>query len=72
MSNSHIHTPDDGRGPRRVLLNGVPQFRVVYANLKKGKIRVLGDPVKLDKYRKRAIERTLHGVVAVEPLCDSP
>lgn len=65
--NDHIHTPSDGRGPRDVYLNGKLIQRVVYANTKKGKVRVCDEPLKLDKYRKRVIERTKHGRVEVVP-----
>lgn len=63
----HIHTPDDGRGPRDVYLDGKPVRRVVYANTKKGKVRVYAEPIKLDKYRKRILTRTKRGRVEVVP-----
>lgn len=63
----HIHTPDDGRGPRDVYLNGKLVRRVVYANTKKGKVRVCDEPLKLDKYRKRILIRTKRGRVEVVP-----
>lgn len=62
----HIHTPDDGRGPRDVYLNGKRIRRVVYANTKKGKVRFC-DPLKLDKYCKRILIRTKRGRVEVVP-----
>lgn len=68
MDGSHVHTPMDGRGARQVFLNGNPINRVVYADTRKGKVRVHDDPPRLDKYGKRIIERTLYGVVTVEPL----
>ena len=64
----HIHTPDDGRGPRRVFLNGREVKRVVYADTKKGVIRRNDDPVQVHKHGKRLIERTEHGVVTVEEM----
>lgn len=62
------HTPGDGRGGRRVLLNGKVIKRVLYADPKKGKVRVHDDPPKLHKHGKRFIERTLRGIVVVEPI----
>ena len=70
MAGPHVHTPMDGRGARQVFLNGNPINRVVYADTHKGKVRIHDDLPKLDKYRKRIIERTLYGVVTVEPLSD--
>lgn len=62
------HTATDGRGPRQVYLNGRPINRVLYANTRKGKVRIHDNPPKLHKHGKRLIERTLHGVVTVEPI----
>lgn len=70
MASPHVHTPMDGRGARHVFLNGNPISRVVYADTRKGKVRIHDDPPKLDKYGKRIIERTLYGVVTVEPLTE--
>lgn len=64
----HIHTPGDGRGLRGVTMNGVVLDRVVYADTKRGVVRVHDNPPKVHKYRKRLIERTLHGDVRVYPL----
>ena len=64
----HIHTRDDGRGPRRVFVDGRPMDRVVYADTRRGIVRYHNDPPKLDKYGKRVIERTRRGVVTVEPI----
>ncbi|PZQ09217.1 MAG: hypothetical protein DI565_20585 [Ancylobacter novellus] len=68
MDGNHIHTPDDGRGMRRVHLNGVALERVVYADTERGIARVYDNPPKLDKWGKRIIERTKRGVVTVEPI----
>lgn len=62
-----IHTPNDGRGRRDVFLNGQLMQRVVYADVRRGLIRVVDDPIKLCRYRKRVISRTLRGVVSVTP-----
>jgi hypothetical protein len=66
MTGSHIHTPRDGRGHRRVFLNGREIKRVVYADTKKGVVRIHDDPPRMHRWRKRIIERTLHGIVGVE------
>ena len=61
----HIHTADDGRGPRDVFLNGKFVDLVMYADTRAGIVRVVGNPVKLDKWKKRVLTRTLRGVVEV-------
>ncbi len=61
----HIHTAGDGRGPRDVFLNGKLIDRVMYADTSAGFVRVVGNPVKLDKWKKRVLTRTLRGVVEV-------
>lgn len=63
-----VHTPFDGRGPRRVLLDGRVLDACFYANERKGKARVFLRPMRLDKYRKRALWRTVYGCVVVEPV----
>lgn len=62
---NHVHTPDDGRGHRLVFLNGELLERVIYADTRRGFVRVVGDPVKLDKFRKRVLWKTLRGKVEV-------
>ena len=64
---SHIHTPHDGRGLRRVLVNGRALDGVFYADTKKGLARYYVKPLRLDKYKKRALSRTVRGRVQVEP-----
>jgi hypothetical protein len=61
----HIHTGGDGRRPRDVFLNGKRLERVVYADTRRGIVRVTDKPVKLHKHCKRIITRTLRGVVEV-------
>lgn len=63
----HIHTPTDGRKPRNVYLNGVLIKRVVYADTKRGLVRITDSPVKIHKHGKRIITRTMRGVVEVVP-----
>ena len=65
MNEPYIHTPDDGRGPRVVLLNGKPIGMACYADELRGIVRVYDDPPRLDKYKKRILTRTLHGKVEV-------
>lgn len=65
-SMSHVHTPSDGRGPRRVLLDGQVVEKVVYADTRKGVVRHYDTPVRLHKHGKRALQRTKHGKVEVE------
>lgn len=65
---SHVHTPDDGRGPRRVYLNGTPIYRVIYADTLNGEVRFHSAPPQLDSPGEDFVEHTLYGVVTVEPL----
>ncbi len=67
MKGSHIHTPEDGRGVRDVFLNGKLLERVTYADTRRGIVRVVGNPIKLDKWKKRVLWRTLRGTVVVVP-----
>jgi hypothetical protein len=64
-----VHTPGDGRGVRKVLVNGVEIDRVVYAHTRKGKVvQFVTKPngmVALDKHHKRPRTRTLRGRVEV-------
>lgn len=61
----HIHTPRDGRGPRRVLVDGREVKRCLYADTRRGIVDCYRYPLKLHKYRKRAITQRLRGVVEV-------
>ncbi len=63
---THVHTPSDGRGRRRVLLNGVVVDRVVFADTRKGVVRHFDRPAQIHKHGKRVIERTKHGKVEAE------
>jgi len=60
----HIYTPKN-TGPADVFLNGNRIERVIYADTKRGFVRVVGSPVKLDKWKKRVLTRTLRGTVEV-------
>lgn len=63
-----VHIAGDGRGQRRVLLNGREMRNVVYADTDRGVVRFLDQPPKVHKHGKRMIERTRHGMVEVFPL----
>lgn len=65
MNGEHIHTPDDGRGRRKVILNGKELKNVVFADTRKGKVRFVDDPPKVHKHKKRVITRTKYGTVEV-------
>lgn len=65
MKIDHIHTPDDGRGLRDIFVNGRKIDSAFYADTRRGIVRAYRDPIKLDKWRKRALTKTLHGVVEV-------
>lgn len=60
----HIYTPKK-TGPSDVFLNGNRIERVIYADTKRGFVRVIGNPAKIDKYGKRVLWKTLHGAVEV-------
>lgn len=62
----HIHAVGDGRGLRRVTVDGGQVDRVVYADTRKGIVRHHDTPPRLHKHGKRVIERTKRGVVEVE------
>lgn len=67
-ANNHVHTRGDGRGRRDVFLNGRPVDYVVYADTRAGFVRVIrmaGNNVKLDKRKKRILNRTLRGLVEI-------
>ena len=65
-ANQYVHTPYDGRGTNRdVLLNGKKIDRVIYADEKRGIVRVVSNPIRIDKWHKRVLWRTLRGRVEV-------
>lgn len=67
MNPEHIHEGSDGRGPRDVFVNGNQVKGVVYADTRKGLVRCIHQPPKLDKYKQRLITFTLKGDVVVRP-----
>ncbi len=62
----HIHTPDDGRPYRNVYLNGKQITGCFYADTRRGIAKCYREPLKVDKYGKRALSKTLRGNVVVE------
>lgn len=65
MKADHIHTPKDGRGLRDVFVDGKLVERVFFADTRLGIVRAYRYPLRLDKWRKRVLSETLHGVVEV-------
>lgn len=65
MKADHIHTPKDGRGLRDVFVDGKLVERVFFADTRRGIVRAYRYPLRLDKWRKRVLSETLHGVVEV-------
>jgi oligoribonuclease NrnB/cAMP/cGMP phosphodiesterase (DHH superfamily) len=65
MKTDHIHTPKDGRGLRDVIVNGKLVDHVFFADTRRGIVRAYKYPLRLDKWRKRVLFETLHGVVEV-------
>lgn len=63
---AHIHTCDDGRGRRKVVVNGTVVEQVFYVDTRKGIVRFYEKPLRIHKHGKRAISRTLRGKVEVE------
>lgn len=60
----HIHTPADGRGRRRVSVDGRPVKRVFYADTVRGEVRHFEDPIRL--VGDEPVVHSLHGKVEVE------
>ncbi len=61
-----IHTYEDGRGIRDVYLDGRLLKRVVFADTRRGIVRVCDDPVRVDPQRRdRLACTTLRGAVRV-------
>lgn len=48
-SDSHIHTPSDGRGGRYVFVNGNKIDHVIYADTKKGIVKYHPHPIRIKK-----------------------
>lgn len=64
----HIHTPDDGRGFRTVLVNGNEVQQCYFADIKRGIARCYREPLRPHKYGKRLLTKTYRGTVEVLPI----
>lgn len=62
----HIHTWDDGRGRRRVFVNGKPMNQVVEAYTRKGVVRYHPHGIPVNKAKGRFIMKSRKGRVTVE------
>ncbi len=65
-SDSHIHTPSDGRGGRYVFVNGNKIDHVIYADTKKGIVKYHPHPIRIKKGSDFVYTRILKGLVTVE------
>lgn len=65
MEGPTVHTPRDGRGPRRVLLDGREIRNVIYADTERGIVRFHEEP--LCVVGEEIVSRELKGKVEVEP-----
>lgn len=61
----HIHTLDDGRGLRRVFVNGREIKTAFYADTKRGIVDAYREPLKLSRFKKRPLTRRYRGTVTV-------
>ena len=68
----HIHRPYDGRGNRRIFVNGNEVRNVFYANEKKGIVKFYPRPLRVKKPEcDEAYSRTLKGSVKVDFINDA-
>ena len=67
MADPNIHTPNDGRGPRAVFVDGERVERVTYADTRRGLIRYSHYPLRANA-RGEVVERTRRGKVEVRPI----
>lgn len=70
MAAEHIHTPDDGRGPREVYVDGKKLDKVFYADTRRGIACYYPQPYKTDRWRKRILSRQVRGRVEVRQFND--
>lgn len=61
----HVHRVRDGRGFRRVLVDGKPVVGAFFADEKRGIVHAYLQPLKLDKYRKACRAHVIRGRVRV-------
>lgn len=64
---THIHTADDGRGLRRVLLDGVEVKGCVYADTRRGVVVLMREPLAIRKRDGHLITLRRRGRVEVLP-----
>lgn len=62
----HIHLVDTFPKVKRVFVDDKEVDHAFYADTKKGVVRYYPQPLKLHKYGKRVVSRTLHGQVRLE------
>lgn len=62
---SWIHHPDDGRGVRKVLLDGQEIKMAVFADQQRGIVDRYRQPLTIDKRSQSLITERLHGRVEV-------
>lgn len=58
-SQAHIHTPDDGKGSRSILLDGQPVENAIYADEHEGIVIQLIENERFDKVYKTAMQDEL-------------
>lgn len=61
----HIHTPGDGRGLRKVYVDGVEIKSCFYVDTRRGIVDCHREPLRLDKHRKRILSKRVRGTVTV-------
>lgn len=62
----HIHRHSDGRGQRRVFVNGNEVKRCVWADTKRGRVVYTPYPVRMRRNSDEIYTRMLRGQVTVE------
>lgn len=67
MMNEHIHKPDDGRGLRKVFVNGNEIDGVTYADTKLGIVIYAPKPYRAATGKDYIYTRKLRGTVKVDP-----
>lgn len=67
MNKSMVHTPGDGRGRRRVFVDGVEVRHVVFADVENGVIRYHDSPPVIDRSGESIVEHEMRGRVEVVP-----
>ena len=67
MVEEHIHQPDDGRGRRRVFVDGKEISRVLYADTRKGFVRYVPFPMRAKRNGEEVLTRIRRGKVEVRP-----